>query len=116
MTRRYTDIETLEALWADIDQRCSELVDDAAQDIADEAVALAQDAADDSIREAIEAVGDISELAVPLMTADVRGGAKLGDGLHVEDGALVSGMYYTTEESDGDTVLVLVYDIEGQEQ
>lgn len=37
---------------------------------------------------AIEAMGDISELAVPLMSADTRGGAKLGSGLAVSDGAL----------------------------
>lgn len=37
---------------------------------------------------AIEAMGDISELAVPEMTANVRGGAKLGTGLAVVDGAL----------------------------
>lgn len=38
--------------------------------------------------EAIEAIGDISELAVPLMSADTRGGAKLGSGLAVDGGAL----------------------------
>lgn len=32
---------------------------------------------------AIEAIGDISELAVPLMSTDVRGGAKLGHGLRI---------------------------------
>ena len=37
---------------------------------------------------AIAAMGDISELAVPLMSADTRGGAKLGDGLAIADGAL----------------------------
>lgn len=37
---------------------------------------------------AIEAMGDISELAVPEMSASVRGGAKLGTGLAVVDGTL----------------------------
>jgi hypothetical protein len=37
---------------------------------------------------AIEAMGDISELAVPEMTSNVRGGAKLGTGLSVVDGTL----------------------------
>lgn len=35
---------------------------------------------------AIEAIGDISELAVPLMSADTRGGAKLGHGLRIAAG------------------------------
>lgn len=38
--------------------------------------------------DAIEAVGDISEVAVPLMGSDVRGGAKLGNGLVLSDGVL----------------------------
>jgi hypothetical protein len=37
---------------------------------------------------AIDAMGDISELAVPLMSSDVRGGAKLGTGLRLDDGHL----------------------------
>ena len=44
--------------------------------------------AEGRIEAAIEAAGDISELAVPLMCADTRGGAKLGDGLAVDDGTL----------------------------
>lgn len=35
-----------------------------------------------------ELTQDISELAVPLMTTDVRGGAKLGTGLRLDDGRL----------------------------
>lgn len=55
---------------------------------ADAAVADVADVADRA-EAAIEAIGDISELAVPLMSADTRGGAKLGDGLEVgEDGEL----------------------------
>lgn len=42
----------------------------------------------DAANAAIEAMGDISELAVPEMSANVRGGAKLGTGLAVVDGAL----------------------------
>ena len=50
--------------------------------------------------DAIDAMGDISEQAVPLMSADVRGGAKLGRGLEVVDGALrVIGLYV---DEDGD--------------
>ena len=37
---------------------------------------------------ALEAVGDVSEAAVPLMSATTRGGAKLGDGLALSDGVL----------------------------
>ena len=51
------------------------------------AAATADDATDRA-NAAIAAMGDISELAVPLMSADVRGGAKLGDGLEIADGAL----------------------------
>lgn len=48
---------------------------------------------------AIAAIGDISELAVPLMTEDVRGGAKLGAGLAVVDDTLsLSGESYTSAE------------------
>jgi hypothetical protein len=45
-------------------------------------------------------MGDISGLAVPLMSADVRGGAKLGNGLEIENGKLrVIGLYV---DDDGD--------------
>lgn len=50
--------------------------------------------------DAIDAMGDISELAVPLMSADVRGGAKLGEGLALTDGAL--GIDLAPHESTGD--------------
>ena len=50
--------------------------------------------------DAIDAMGDISELAVPLMSPDTRGGAKLGNGLEIEDGKLrVIGLYV---DEDGD--------------
>ena len=57
---------------------------------ANTAAAVAADA-EERINAAIEAIGDISELAVPLMSADTRGGAKLGNGLAVTDGALAVG-------------------------
>lgn len=53
-------------------------------DALEEAIA----AANTATAEVREAMGDISELAVPLMSADTRGGAKLGSGLAVSDGAL----------------------------
>lgn len=65
-----------------------------AKDAANTAATAANTAADSAnaatseANAAIEAMGDISELAVPEMTANVRGGAKLGTGLAVVDGAL----------------------------
>lgn len=54
----------------------------------------------DRAEDAIDAMGDISEQAVPLMSADVRGGAKLGSGLEIENGKLrVIGLYV---DEDGD--------------
>jgi len=46
---------------------------------------------------AIEAIGDISELAVPLMSETTRGGATLGSGLTVDGGALSIGDVVTDE-------------------
>lgn len=40
------------------------------------------------VDDALESLGDITQVAVPLMTVDVRGGAKLGDGLQLTNGAL----------------------------
>ena len=59
-------------------------VSGAYSDALEEAIA----AANTATAEVREAMGDISELAVPLMSADTRGGAKLGSGLAVVDGAL----------------------------
>jgi len=71
----------------------------AATAAADTATSRANDATDRA-ESAIDAMGDISEQAVPLMSADVRGGAKLGNGLTVEDGMLrVIGLYV---DEDGD--------------
>ena len=65
---------------------------DAATAAATQATQAAQTASDAAQRaeDAIDAIGDISELAVPEMSASVRGGAKLADdgGLELEDGAL----------------------------
>lgn len=109
MPRRYMDTDSLEALWNDTGQLISNLVENAAQDISDVAVQQAQAAADDSIRDAIEAVGDISELAVPLMSDSTRGGAKVGPGLIVEDGALSSKTvfeYETVGDIDMPTITI----------
>ena len=53
-----------------------------------EAEMTAVEAATAAALAAIEAMGDISELAVPEMSANIRGGAKLGDGLSITDGVL----------------------------
>ena len=84
-----------------------------AADAAESANAAAQEASEaiETLDELIDAVSDMSELNVPLMSDSTRGGAKLGSGLAVEDGALSAVSYYTTEESGGDTVLTLVYDL-----
>lgn len=60
-----------------------------ADDAADTATYAATDA-ESRINAAIAACGDVSQLAVPLMSSDVRGGAKLGSGLSVNsNGKLV---------------------------
>ena len=60
---------------------------------------------------AIAAMGDISEQAVPVMSADIRGGSKLGNGMYLIGDALTSGAYYTTEMVGTDEVLTLVYEM-----
>ena len=64
-----------------------------ANEAADNATDMLIEVSDVTARaeQAIAGMGDISELAVPLMTEDVRGGAKVGQGLHVEDGSLSLG-------------------------
>jgi len=62
--------------------------------------ATAANSAASRAEDAIDAMGDISEMAVPLMSADVRGGAKLGDGLTLTDGAL--GIDPAPHESTGE--------------
>ena len=74
-----------------------------AQEQATTAIAQAQadqqQAADD-LNAAIDALGDISEVAVPLMSETMRGGAKLGSGLAVDDGKLSLGDI-VTDSADG---------------
>jgi len=70
-----------------------------ATNAANSAATAANDAASRA-EDAIDAMGDISEIAVPLMSSDVRGGAKLGDGLTLTDGAL--GIDPAPHESTGE--------------
>ena len=49
---------------------------------------------------AIEAIGEIIEVAVPVMTPDVRGGAKLGDGLSIGSNEKLSVIAMTNPEVD----------------
>lgn len=60
---------------------------DAASTAATAATSAAENANDATTRAnaAIDAMGDISELAVPLMTKDTRGGAKLGNSVQLEN-------------------------------
>ena len=77
----------------DVLAEISQTVDGASQAAAEaraqaaEAQTAANDAKDATTRAnaAIDAMGDISELAVPLMTKDTRGGAKLGNSLQLVD-------------------------------
>jgi len=77
-----------------------------ANSAADSAVkAIAQAQADqqqaaDDLNAALDALGDISEVAVPLMSETTRGGAKLGSGLKVDDGKLSLGDV-VTDSHDG---------------
>ena len=59
----------------------------------------------DDVNDAIDAIGDISEQAVPLMSESTRGGAKLGHGLTVEDGAL--GIGEVTDATDAGPIVEL---------
>ena len=72
---------------------------DASKEAAQQAAATANDASQRA-EAAIEAIGDISELAVPLMSETTRGGATLGQGLTVDGGALSIGDI-VTDETDG---------------
>lgn len=78
---------------------------DAAAGSADDAAEAAGDATEAAYA-AIEAMGDISELAVPEMSEFIRGGAKLGDGLTVEDDALNLGplVKHSTGQTDGSAI------------
>lgn len=63
-----------------------ELTDEAERAISDARAQQAEAAAE--LDAALDALGDVSELAVPLMSATTRGGAMLGSGLAVSDGRL----------------------------
>ena len=76
----------------------------AAEDAAD--AATDANTATEAALEAIEAMGDISELAVPLMSSSTRGGAKLGDGLSVDENGklnVTGGIAQSDWEQDDDT-------------
>lgn len=77
---------------ASVDRRISNVEDsvELVKNQTTEATEIAEQASSDA-REAIEAIGDISELAVPVMSENIRGGARLGDGLHVDSDALSIG-------------------------
>ena len=76
----------------DIDRAitAAEEASQAAQSATEEAQAASQAAqeATDAVNDAIETIVDISELAVPEMTSEIRGGAKLGNGLKITNGYL----------------------------
>ena len=99
----------IEQAIADAESRIASAASSAASQVAQAqeqaTAAIAQAQADqqqaaDELEAAIDALGDISEVAVPLMTQDIRGGAKLGDGLKVDDGALSLGDV-VTDAHDG---------------
>lgn len=133
--RRFVSIEDMQSILADLtDDVIAEIRAelDAATAAANSAAAQARDAKDaaqaatqtanqaaetaesasERAEAAIEAMGDISEQAVPLMSADTRGGAKLGAGLKVDEGKLSSNYRLTTETVGGDTVLTLEYELD----
>lgn len=76
-------------------------VESRVQEMAQDAAETATADAEQRIQDAIDAMGDISELAVPLMSKDVRGGAKLEEhgGLVLRDEKL--GIGSLVQESDG---------------
>ena len=77
---------------------------DSASEATAAAVALIADSAS-QLETALDAIGDISELAVPLMSPTTRGGAKLGHGLTIEDGAL--GIGEVTDPTDAGPIVEL---------
>lgn len=108
---QYARAAAAEALDAAEDTR--DLADEATVDIA--AALSGLDDATDRAEAAIAAVGDISELAVPLMSADVRGGAKLGQGLVVDSDVLSLGNL--VESGEGAEVLTqgcAIYEVTGE--
>ena len=98
--------EWLEGKDAEVAQIETRLIDSVNSAVSDAQEAMQQAVSDtneviDRAEDAIDAIGDISELAVPLMSPDTRGGAKLEEhgGLALRDGAL--GIGSLVQESDG---------------
>lgn len=56
----------------------------------------------EALERALQAVSDLSELYVPVMSATVHGGAKLGDGLLMDNGYLKSAIRFGYETVGGD--------------
>ena len=99
----------IEQAIADAESRIASAASSAASQVAQAqaqaTTAIAQAQADqqqaaDDLNAAIDALGDISEVAVPLMSETTRGGAKLGSGLKVDDGKLSLGDV-VTDSHDG---------------
>ena len=80
---------------------------ESATQLANDATRAAREATQ-TMNDLIAAVGDISALAVPLMSAELRGGAMLGDGLMVSGGRLVAKSRYEYETVNGIEMLTLV--------
>ena len=101
--------EQLDQATASADSRIASAASSAASQVAQAqeqaTAAIAQAQADqqqaaDDLNAALDALGDISEVAVPLMSETTRGGAKLGSGLVVDDGKLSLGDV-VTDSHDG---------------
>jgi len=97
--------EFLEDAQEQLDQATADAESQVAQAQAQATAAIAQAQADqqqaaDDLNAALDALGDISEVAVPLMSETTRGGAKLGSGLKVDDGKLSLGDV-VTDSHDG---------------
>lgn len=78
-----------------------------ATELANAATQAAQQATQ-TMNNLIAAVGDISALAVPLMSPVLRGGAMLGDGLVVDDGYLKAAARLEYEVVNGIEMVTLV--------
>lgn len=89
---------------------------EATEAVADVAEAVARiDAKLAEVDEALDAMGDISELAVPLMSANVRGGAKLGNGLRVDDDTLsVDNLVHSGSGAEVVTDGCAIYSVDGE--
>ena len=88
VVRRVVTSDELSALSDNIYAEVSAQMEDVYNYTAVMQAASAARVAAEEAQAAIEAIGDISELAVPLMSSTTRGGAKLGEGLVLTNGAL----------------------------